>query len=766
VFTGAFPFARLKFEDPKFPLQVSLVAYKPFIPLNPDDSGLPVAIFHFEIQNPTDEPVRLMLYANLENRAGHPETGQGVIEYFEMEGGRGLRMSSRKHPPDSPRFSTLALATPYREALAQTHWLRAYAFGPQGHFWRQASQGILEENREPAYLENDTDVGTIALPAVLAPGERVSLPVWIAWHAPNFEKYWGREKAVWKNYYATRFDDVLAVIQYLAQNHKRLEAETRLFADTLYASTLPEAVLDAVSSQMSILKTPTCILLEDGTFWGWEGCKENAGSCEGSCTHVWNYAQALPFLFPQLERSMRNADYRYNLSPDGHMSFRMPLPPGTPPETEFHAAADGQLGGVMKVYRDWLIGGGDDWLRQLWPSVKKALEYTWLYWDQDRDGVIEGLQHVTYDIELFGPNAMVGSWYLGALRAAEEMARAVGDEEASRCYRSIFESGRARMDASLFNGEYYVQDARMEALHASPYGPSKPIITGDPDEPVELRFTDNIKPGIPRFQIDHGCLSDQIIGQWFAQLVGLGHLFEPAHVRSALASIFAYNWKSDLSEFPNPARIFAINHEAGLVMATWPGGDRPGLPFYFADEVWCGTEYQVASHLLYEGFIDEGLAIVKGARDRHTGELRNPWNEIEAGYHYARSMASYSLLLALSDFYYSAPEKFLHFSPRVYKRDFACFFSVDSGWGILRQEIGESFQQIIVEVRYGHLELSRLQFSLAFDGKPFVQSGNLAVESAIEKSSPGEDGAVLVFAQPLTIVPGQVLMVKSGNRIP
>jgi non-lysosomal glucosylceramidase len=755
-FVGMFPIARLHFTDPDVALDVTMEAYNPFIPLNADDSSLPVAMFTFELKNPTSEAVQATLFANLENKVGFPEVGGGVIEYLERPGLRGLEMSTAKHAPDSPRFGTLALATPHEDVSVRTRWLRSYAFGPLDHFWHQACQGHLTELRERSTIKEGTDVGSIGLRTVVPPGESIRLPVWIVWHNPNFEKYWGAEPGeVWRNHYATLHQDAVGVAAYVAQHHERLERETKAFAEALFSSTLPEAVLDAVSSQISVLKTPTCIRLEDGTLWGWEGCRPGAGCCEGSCTHVWNYAQALPYLFPALERSMRSVDYSYNLHDDGHMTFRLPLPLGKVPDPDFHAAADGQLGGVMKVYREWLICGDDAWLRHLWPSVKQALEYAWRHWDRDRDGVIEGLQHNTYDIEFAGPNTMIGSFYLGALRAAEEMARALGKEESAEEYRAIYLSGRAVMDATLFNGEYYIQDVRLDALAGAPFEPSRPMQFSDPGVDPELRLIDPLFPNYPKLQIGEGCLSDQLIGQWYARMLRLGDLFDSDHVRSALAAIFRYNWRDDLSAHAGFGRNYALNDEAGLLVASWPRGGRPGLPTYFGDEVWCGIEYQVASHLIYEGLIEEGLAIVKGVRDRHTGTRRNPWNEFECGNHYARSMASYALLLALSDFYYSAPTQLLHFAPRLYQDRFRCFFSIDSAWGILQQTMDHTTTRAVVEVVAGALRLRQLSIGLK-GNNPHVSLAGKEVKFTHELT---DTGMVLGFHEPVAVKSGESLVI-------
>jgi len=738
VFEGAFPFARLHLKDPKVPLHVKLEAWNPFIPLNPDDSSLPVAILDFTLHNPTDAPIEAVLYANLENKLGYPDVGDGVIEPYYSDNIRGLKMSTRKHAPNSPRFGTLALVTPHHTVKLQTHWLRAGWFEALEDFWRQALQGTLNENTETAHREEGTDIGTIALEATVPPHTQVRVPVWIVWHIPNFEMHWSpaEPKPVWKNYYATLHSDAVAVAEYVAQHIARLEADTRTFADALWSSTLPEPVLDAVSSQLSILKTTTCLRLTDGTFYGFEGCNPQHGCCEGTCTHVWNYAQALPYLFPSLERSIREKDYAINLHKDGHMTFRMPLPLGTIPEPTFHAAADGQMGGILKVYRDWQICGDDAWLRSLWPSVKRALEYAWVQWDRDKDGVMEGVQHNTYDIEFHGPNTMMGSFYLGALRAAEEMARYLGEHDKAQEYRRIFESGRAWMDQHLFNGEYYIQQVR----------PASPDMSTDPNS-----------PDFPRYQLGTGCLSDQLIGQWYARMLQLGDLFDPTHVRKALQSVFRYNWRSELWEHATSQRIYALNDEAGLLLATWPQGGRPLFPFPYSDEVWTGIEYQVASHLIYEGFIEEGLAIVKGARDRHTGERRNPWNEFECGNHYARAMSSYALLLALSDFFYSAPQGLLRFAPRIDPHDFACFFSVDSGWGMVKQTFGAGYRRAEVQVYRGRLQVREVQLGFSLEQARVHLAGKALTVST--QALP-QGGGQVTLATPVVVEQGQSLVIE------
>jgi hypothetical protein len=186
----------------------------------------------------------------------------------------------------------------------------------------------------------------------------------------------------------------------------------------------------------------------------------------------------------------------------------------------------------------------------------------------------------------------------------------------------------------------------------------------------------------PKYQIGSGCLSDGVFGAWLARLCGLETLQERASIRCHLAAVYRHNIKPSLWGHANPQRPgYALGDEPGLLLCTWPKGGKPTLPFIYCDEVWTGIEYQVASHLIAEGMVEEGLTIVEATRSRYDGHTRNPWNEYECGSYYARAMASYALLIALSGFQYSAPTRTLTINPRLATDPFTCFFSTASGWG-------------------------------------------------------------------------------------
>jgi non-lysosomal glucosylceramidase len=752
-----YPFAELSLRDSTMPLRAKLTAWNPLIPLNEDDSSIPCAIFQWEISNPTSSTVDATLFMNLTNTIGANQKKNARNTFRAEAALRGMFFTTESHPPDSPSYGTMAMATTHRSVTFLNHWRRGGWFDPLTDFWAQARTGRLDES-VPSESSGDLpgETGSIGLRFTLPPRGVRTLPIVIAWNFPNQEMYWARpdaegKKPAWKPWYAARWTDAWAVASYVLRDLPRLEKETRLYDETLRASTLPGVVLESVASTSSILKSPTCLRLTGGELWAWEGCHDGDGCCDGTCTHVWNYQQMLPYLFPRLERGIRETDYAYNLHPNGHMSFRMPLPLGTMGNDAFHAAADGQLGGVMKVYREWRICGDRDWLARLWPSVKQALHFAWIAWDRNKDGVLEAPQHNTYDIEFWGPNTLCGSFYLGALRAAEEMALVMGDQKAARTYQGLFESGRAWMDAHLWNGEYFIQRIDAEAGKNDLF-----------KRPVAAQGLGVDEHGRPKYQYGSGCLSDQLLGQLFAEMLELGDLFDPGHIDAAARSIFAFNWKPDLFDHANPQRIYAQDEEAGLLLCTWPKGDLEMFPFPYSDEVWTGIEYSTAALLAYRGMVDESLAILKGLRDRHDGTRRNPFDEFECGHHYARAMASYAMLLALSGFSADLPHGRIALHPRVSEADFRCFFSVDTGWGLVSQSLsGPGRGRWGLEVKRGSLLVSVLSVAALQGGKdaaPRVTArlGDRQVSASVR---PTDHGLEIVLARRAALRPGTALQV-------
>jgi uncharacterized protein (DUF608 family) len=389
----------------------------------------------------------------------------------------------------------------------------------------------------------------------------------------------------------------------------------------------------------------------------------------------------------------------------------MALPEGR--QTGGTTAADGTMGQIIKTYIDWQLLGDRAWLDQIWPRVKKAVEFAWVEggWDGDRDGVMEGVQHNTYDVEFYGPNPMCGVYYLGALRAAEEMARVVGDPAFADECRRLFTSGSKWIDANLFNGEHYVQKIR--GIPAEKI--AKPLRSrGGADDSEH-----------PDFQLGEGCLTDQLIGQYLADIAGLGPLLDPAHIQKTLATIYKYNHRATLVHHDSVERIYALNDEAATLICDYAEGKRPRIPFPYASEAWTGIEYLFATQLIYGGMVREGVQSFEDVRRRFDGERRNPWDEPECGHHYARAMSAWSGIVALSGFRYRGQEKAIVAEPRTHVAAFSSFWSTGTGWGVFRQSAGEQAQFTLV-VLEGTLPCRTVELALVFPAgsKPSASVGS------------------------------------------
>ena len=670
---GEYPFAHVVFEDGTLPVEVGLEAYTPFIPHEPDDSGLPAAVLRYTVKNTGGEPVDVTVVGSLMNAVGFTGLdefgrvrgeglGGNVNEYRDEELLRGLNFRSSKHREGSLMHGSMALATTNRRVTYKRHWLRAGWWDNLREFWDDLSDdGLLTDlgYSDPS-ADGGTDVGSIGAVESIEPGGSEEFMFILSWFFPNRVRNWNQRPpsgcgcGTVRNRYAARFSDAWGVAAYLVSNFERLDSMSRSFRGALFGSTLPAYVLDAVSTNITVIRSSTCFWLEDGSFFAYEGCFDDAGCCSGSCTHVWNYEQTLAHLFPSLERSMRETELVHETDDDGRMSFRaFRAFPGEKAADAADPASDGQCGSMMRLYREWALSGDTAWMVGLWPRARLSMEYCIRTWDPDGDGVTDGRQHNTYDIQFYGPNPLSGVMYLGALRAASRMAEAAGDHESARRYSTLFGRGRRKLDSLLWNGEYYVQRL------------------GDVDA--------------YRYQHGEGCLADQLLGQLNAHLSGLGYLMPPRHVKKAMGSVFRHNLLADFSRHDNTQRTYALNDEVGLLLCTWPRGGRPRVPFPYSHEVWTGVEYQVASHLIVEGLVEEGLTLAKAVRDRHDGVRRNPWDEVECGHHYARSMSSWGLLLALSGFQCDMTEKRMSFAPRINGDDFRCFWSTGTAWGTYRQ---------------------------------------------------------------------------------
>jgi non-lysosomal glucosylceramidase len=757
TFTGEYPMAAISFRDPTLPVRVALEAFSPFIPLDEEDSGLPVAILRYRVMNPGKEKAKVSIAWSLDNpvgidgrsRSGNPGTEARSNEARQGQGIAGLLMTNPGTAQDAPVAGSLAICAA-GAAEGSITMLRGW---PQAKWWASPLlfwDDFSSDGRLGPEAGQRNGVGSISWQREIAAGESADYTFLIAWHFPNRTPAWcgwqapsGEENANIGNHYCGRFRDAWQAAEYTAANLERLEKRTRQFLAAMRRTTLPAAVKEAAMANLSTLATPTCFRTRDGRFRGFEGINDDRGCCHGSCTHVWNYESATQYLFPALARSMREAAFELSGRLDGVMPIRISLPEGK--QTGGTTAADGTMGQIIKTRLDWRLSGDDAWLGRMWPRVKKALEFAWVPggWDGDRDGVAEGVQHNTYDVEFYGPNPMCGIYYLGALRAGEEMARKMGEVAFAAECRRLFENGSRWIDANLFNGRYYIQKTRGIPVEQI----AKPLQSrGGAEDPEH-----------PDFQLGEGCLVDQLVGQYVADFAGLGPLVDPGNVRKTLQSIYRYNYKRSLYRHNSVQRIFALNDEAALVICDYGAAARPKVPFPYFAEVMTGFEYSAAVLMLEHGMVKEGVECIENIRRRYDGERRNPWDEAECGRHYARAMAAWSGVVALGGFVYGGSERVVRVFPKVTPERFNSFWSTATGWGSFTQSIAGGRTRLTVATRFGTLPLRSVELA----GGGAASSVTLASKAVAHEAK--RDGArvVVSFREEVTVQEGEELAITA-----
>lgn len=731
-FLARFPFGTLSLEEEDYPLTAEITAWNPFIPTDADNSSLPVAALEYKFKNRSSQSVEGVFSFHSKNFM-KPKVSGSEAEKLGKDFVRRItngfilsQSSSEARPYDQGDF---AVFTDASDTVIDHCWFRGGWFDPLTMVWDAIKKG---EVKKVDPVESGAPGASVYVPFRLAAGEERKINVMMTWYVPVSDIRHGGDakeedkcdpgsgccgtsaelgatiadesyvKGNYKPWYSGKFKNVEEVAQYWTKNYHDLFQKSQLFSNTFYSSTLPSEVTEAIAANLTILKSPTVMRQYDGRLWNYEGCGDTWGCCHGSCTHVWNYAQAIPHLFPALERTLRHTEFCENQNKDGHQTFRAALPI-RPVDHGFYAAADGQLGGIMKVYRDWRISGDNEWLKKMYPMTKMSLDYCIRTWDPKNKGVIEEPHHNTYDIEFWGPDGMCTSFYLGALSAMIEMGKFLKKKKEVEAYQKIYDKGRKFIETELYNGEFFYQKIQWTGLNApNPIEASEKSMGGHYSDEARVLLE---KEG-PKYQYGTGCLSDGVLGAWIAKVSGLNDPFDSQKIVSHLVSVHQYNFKNDLSEHANPQRpSYALGKEGGLLLCSWPKGGKLSLPFVYSDEVWTGIEYQVASHLMLMGKVQEGLDIVRACRDRYDGRARNPFNEYECGHWYARALASYGLLQGLTGVRFDAVTKTLYVDSKV--GDFKSFLSTENGFGTVSLANGK----VSVDVAYGNIPVQKINLA-------------------------------------------------------
>ena len=577
-----------------------------------------------------------------------------------------------------------------------------------------------------------------------AKGE-VKTTVLIAWHFPEVHPDM-KSMPDARRWVAKRFADAAAVAAYTSKEFPHLSGLTHAFRDTWYGTeagesrgTLPHWLLERALWTISTLTTNVTYRLTNGRVWGWEG----TGCCHGTCTHVWHYAQGPGRLFPQLEIDLRErTDFTPEvMTPGGLIRFR-----GT--YTGADPCIDGQAGILLRCYREHLSDPSGEFLKRNWIHIEKATEFLVQSEAEGKpggnDGIFTRRFENTLDAKWGGEIPWIVGMYLAGLSAAAAMANELGDKPAAARWRAIIAKG-----SSAYAGYF---DAKA--------GYYKAKCTEEEMLPVHVG---------PGSHIDM-CLGDF----WLAQ-VGLPAIGRKEQLRQAMDSLYKYNFVPDMGVFreqtkPHSGRQYALAGEGGLVMATWPHGGLPeackqAWQFGYFQECMSGFEHSAAALMVSlakdekDPLLTQGLTVCRAVHDRYDASRRNPYNEIECSDHYARAMASYGVFIAATGFYCHASTGLLRFEPKIGAKDFAGPFIGAGAWGHFSQKLGTTGLSAALDVRFGSMRLDRLELT-APTGKAATTSIMLAGKPVPHRVESIDGRLAIVFAQSLTLSPGQILEVK------
>ena len=707
----SYPVAKVELLDKTMPVQVSFLAFNPLIPGQTDDSSIPTAILEFNVKNPGSKAVEVTISGTIPNYIGYDGLKNNLKKnkntYLNKNGLKGVFMTTESGQNKDSRWGSMALSSPAEgEVSFRTSWHPDLRWnGAVIDFWDDLKDdGLLRQfkgnrkvkeskdynmlNEFQGVIKNQSIPASLAVKVSLKAGETKKIPFLLTWHFPtrtSWEGQPGWPQKPMQNYYSRNYKNAWDVAEKTSARYQELKNKTSQFVKTFVSQDIPQALKEAALSNLANMRSQTLFRDGDGYTFGWEGHGSVYGTAlnpkyrrggwgPGTCTHVWNYEATIPYTFGDVAMSMREVEFKYatNLQ-SGKMAHRIKLPLKT--ERQNHsAAADGQLGCIIKMYREWQLSGDTAKLKELYPYVKAALKFVWTKsrWDKDKNGVIEGVHHNTMDVNYVGPNPEMGTWYLAALRAGEEMAKLMKDQDFAQECRKLFESGSAWMDAKMFNGEYYIQ----------------------------------ILPKPRHFQVGEAVLVHQMVGQQMAHMTGLGYLLKAENVKKALQSVMKYNYRTNWDQHLSTFRSYITGDEAGLMNAYYPEGKRQARPFPYFSEPWTGLEYHTAAGMIFENMEKEGEKVVSSVRARYDGSNRNPFNEGEFGHRYARAMSSWSPMIAYSRFKYQQDIGAM----TIRAKNGTYFWSTGYAYGDLTVKVMNGKCKAKLTVKAGSLKLKTLAF--------------------------------------------------------
>ena len=692
IFQGEYPIGWYTFFDKKVPVKVTLEAYNPLIPMDLKNSAIPCAIFNVKVKNTSLNTVNISLLAAQENAAG--------FSGYDTIGGPNLRScegfgKNKNEIVLKPGITSLNMigtkGSMQLSAYSQNVSYTASWDNLKSLYDDFSDDGRLTELKTAVSPGSKmTIAGALSAGFLLKPNEEKVITFVLTWYFPNGT--FGTKGSSWyfKNagcQYENWWKDASDVGNYVAKNIAYLDSTTKLYDETMYSSNIPRYVLDRITSNTCVLKSPTTFWTKDGYFGIWESTS-NDELWGGNCKHVIHYAQGIARLYPNLARRLRMQDLN-TITDKGMLPAR---------DNELNIALDGQLGTILEVYRENLLADNSDFLTAAWKRTQLAMNYVINTFDKNHDGLLYGSYHNTLDCNVSGTSPWIGSLYLAALKASEKMAISMGDKKSTDLYSKIWEAGTKNQNKQLWSDSlgYYIE------------------------KPDYLPMT---------LIMGKAVSIDMFLGQWWANQLNLGQIYPLQRTKDGLKKIYSINKYTDTGKgyFPS-VRNFLGPEKTGWEMFVFPG-KLPKDHINYYNEVMSGFEYAAAATMLQYGMIHDGLSIVKAISERYNGRLRakgevtlgsnacvfgtgSPFGEDECGDFYTRPLSSWSLLLALQGFIYNGPKQTIGFKPVWEPENHASFFSGSEGWGLYKQKYSRSVLLSSINVKYGKVKIKNIILEL------------------------------------------------------
>lgn len=720
LFEATYPMAKVHYIDHSLGLDITASIYSPFIPLDEKKSGLPCTIYSFSVKNNTAKDVSVSILGWLENKIMHKskketDIRQNTFEFFSNYSiaNCSIRLNGSDNQKMLPDYGTMAIGVVHANCNANTSFtlpVVAESFSQQNNLStsKKVSEGPL--------------LNSVSSKFTIRGGQTIKANFIIGWHFANLKLNPVIEGK--GRFYNQQFKSAVEVVKYVAINFSELSTNTALWRKTWYDSTLPWWFLERTFLNISTLATTTAHRFDSGRFYAWEG----VGCCEGTCMHVWQYAQAMGRIFPGIERDTRErVDLGLSLTANGMIYYRG--------EVVKTAAIDGQAGTILRIYREHKMSSDKTFLTNNWKKIKLAT--TWVInQDKNKDGMEDTPIENTLDAVWDGEIAWLVGLCIAAVKAGEQMAIEMGDTPFANICATYVANGTKNMEEKLYNGEYFIH------------------------KPDEIK-------GREKLGSYNTCHIDQVYGQSWAHQVGLGRILNKEKTLSALKALWKYNFTPDVGPYIKERRgwrPYALAGEGGMVMNTNPRneakpyGENTTWQLGYFHECMSGFEHQVASHMMAEGMTDEALILTRMIHDRYHAAKRNPFNEIECSDHYARAMASYGTFISACGFDYDGPNGFIKFAPTLNPQNCKVPYTAASGWGSYEQNQNEQKFTAKLHVAYGSLRLKKMAIEPSiFVTKAKVYIGDKIINGKLIKK---DRAYQYEFENTVELKKGQVLQIN------